>query len=296
MTAAIGHHGAIKCAIDIALHDLAGKRLGLPVRELIGLPGDSRRPTSRSGSTTRRWSPSGAARAAAFPALKIKVGGPVGPRDARGGPGGLRRADPGRRQHGLDARGRRSRSCRSSSAWASSSSSSRSRPVAWTSCAGSRSAPQLPIVADESAVTIEDLDALVGVVGRRQREAGEVRRHRPGPADARACPRARVPDVPRLHGGDADRDRGLRGRLAAGGVGRPRRLPAPRGRPLHGLELGAGPSLDPGRPARSRALAAGRLADEAPLAARGSVKRPSAVRVHRFGRSANLSTMVAGCG
>ena len=28
MTAAIGHHGAIKCAIDVALHDLAGKRLG----------------------------------------------------------------------------------------------------------------------------------------------------------------------------------------------------------------------------------------------------------------------------
>ena len=33
-----------------------------------------------------------------------------------------------------------------------------------TSCAGSRSGQPLPIVADESAVTIEDLDALVGVV------------------------------------------------------------------------------------------------------------------------------------
>ena len=65
----------------------------------------SRQPTSRWASTSRRWSPSVRRRSARFPALKIKVGGAARPRHARGGAGGLRRSDPGRRQHRLDARG-----------------------------------------------------------------------------------------------------------------------------------------------------------------------------------------------
>ena len=40
MAATVAHHGALKCAIDIALHDLAGKRLRLPVRELLGIEGE----------------------------------------------------------------------------------------------------------------------------------------------------------------------------------------------------------------------------------------------------------------
>ena len=39
MAAAIAHHGAAKCAIDIALHDLVGKRLGLSIRDLLGIDG-----------------------------------------------------------------------------------------------------------------------------------------------------------------------------------------------------------------------------------------------------------------
>jgi len=42
----------------------------------------------------------------------------------------------------------------------------------------------LPIVADESAVTVDDLDALVGVCQGVQCQAREVRRDRAGPADA----------------------------------------------------------------------------------------------------------------
>ena len=76
MTAAIGHHGAIKCAIDIALHDLAGKRLGLPVRELIGLPGELPPTDFTLGIDAPAVVAERAARAADFPALKIKVGGP----------------------------------------------------------------------------------------------------------------------------------------------------------------------------------------------------------------------------
>ena len=163
MSAAIGHHGAIKCAIDIALHDLAGKRLGLPVRELIALPGTIPPTDFTLGIDTPVVVAERARRAAGFPALKIKVGGPsdIETLEAvRGVFAGPIRVDantgwtpevalallpdlerlgvelieqpfPARRLDQLRALQERS---------------------------------PLPIVADESAVTIEDLDALVGVV------------------------------------------------------------------------------------------------------------------------------------
>ena len=37
---AIAHNGAAKCALDIALHDLLGKRLGIAVHRLLGLSAD----------------------------------------------------------------------------------------------------------------------------------------------------------------------------------------------------------------------------------------------------------------
>ena len=77
MDDAIRHHGAAKCAVDIALHDLAARRLGIPVHELLGLspeipPTDFTIGIDDPGVVGRR-----AARAARFPALKIKVGGPA---------------------------------------------------------------------------------------------------------------------------------------------------------------------------------------------------------------------------
>ena len=76
MDAAIRHHGAAKCGVDIALHDLAARRLGMPVHELLGLspaipPTDFTIGIDTPDVVGRR-----AARAADFPALKIKVGGP----------------------------------------------------------------------------------------------------------------------------------------------------------------------------------------------------------------------------
>ena len=38
MDEALSHNGAAKCLVDIALHDLAGKRLGLALPELLGTP------------------------------------------------------------------------------------------------------------------------------------------------------------------------------------------------------------------------------------------------------------------
>jgi len=72
----IAHHGAAKCALDIALHDLAGKRLGLPVHRLLGLSADIPPTDFTLGLDEPAVVAARAERAAGFPALKIKVGGP----------------------------------------------------------------------------------------------------------------------------------------------------------------------------------------------------------------------------
>jgi L-alanine-DL-glutamate epimerase-like enolase superfamily enzyme len=161
--AAIAHHGGAKCAIDIALHDLVGKMLDRSVVDLLGLhepipPTDFTLGLDEPAVVAER-----ARRASRFPALKIKCGGPADlatleavravydgpirvdantgwqPDDAiallpeleRLGVELIEQPFPARR---LDQLG-----------WLQQRSS-------------------LPIVADESAVTIDDLDGLVGVV------------------------------------------------------------------------------------------------------------------------------------
>jgi len=163
MADAIGHHGAIKCAIDIALHDLVGKRLGLPIRELLGVPGELPPTDFTLGIDVPAVVAERARRAADFPALKIKVGGPSdmetleavravygGPIrvDANTGwtPEGAVALLPQLERLGVElieqpfpAR--------------------RLDQLRWL-----QERSPLPIVADESAVTIEDLEGLVGVV------------------------------------------------------------------------------------------------------------------------------------
>jgi L-alanine-DL-glutamate epimerase-like enolase superfamily enzyme len=159
----IGRNGAAKCGLDIALHDWVAQRLGVAVWELLGtspvIP-----PTDFSiGIDTPEAVAERASRAAHFPALKIKVGGPSdlatleGVREVYTGP--IR----------VDAN------------------------TGWELEEGARLVPELvrlgvelieqpfpahqhaqlrwlqehseiPIVVDESAVTIADLDNLVGVV------------------------------------------------------------------------------------------------------------------------------------
>jgi L-Ala-D/L-Glu epimerase / N-acetyl-D-glutamate racemase len=77
MDAAIRHHGAAKCAVDIALHDLAARRLGLALHELLGLSPEIPPTDFTLGIDTPDMVGWRASRASRFPALKIKVGGPA---------------------------------------------------------------------------------------------------------------------------------------------------------------------------------------------------------------------------
>jgi L-alanine-DL-glutamate epimerase-like enolase superfamily enzyme len=161
--AALPANGAAKCAIDIALHDLAAKVAGVPVYRLLGLSAEIPPTDFTIGLDEPAIVAERARRASAFPALKIKVGGPAdlttlrAVREVYAGP--LR----------VDA----------NTGWAPDVATSLLAPLAdlgvelieqpfpaerldWLADLQARSS--LPIVADESCVTIEDLDALVGVV------------------------------------------------------------------------------------------------------------------------------------
>jgi L-Ala-D/L-Glu epimerase len=163
MEAAIAHNGAAKCALDIALHDLAGKVIGQPVHRLLGLSEDIPPTDFTIGIDEPAVVAERAARAARFPALKIKVGGEAdletlrAVRDVYDGP---IRAD-------------------ANTGWSLDGAIALlpelvdlgveliEQPFPARCLDDLRrlqDVSSLPIVADESAVTIDDLDGLVGVV------------------------------------------------------------------------------------------------------------------------------------
>ena len=163
IASAIRWNGAAKCAIDIALHDLAGKVVGVPVHELIELPAAIPPTDFTIGIDEPAVVAERARRAADFPALKIKCGGPDdlavlrAVREVFRGPirvdanTGWTREDAERLLPELIALGveliEQPFPARAY------------RDLGWL-----QERSTLPIVADESAVIIEDLDALVGVV------------------------------------------------------------------------------------------------------------------------------------
>jgi L-alanine-DL-glutamate epimerase-like enolase superfamily enzyme len=163
MADSIEHHGAAKCAIDIALHDLVGKRLGLPIRDLLGIVGAIPPTDFTLGIDEPAVVAERARRAGDFPALKLKVGGPSdletvravravfdGPLrvDANTGwtPYGAVDLLPELERLGVELI---------------------EQPFPARNHADLRELQArcaLPLVADESAVTIDDLDPLVGIV------------------------------------------------------------------------------------------------------------------------------------
>lgn len=156
-------NGAAKCALDIALHDFAGKVLGVPVHTLVGLTAEIPPTDFTIGIDEPAVVAERAKRAAEFPALKIKCGGPAdletlrAVREVYAGPIRVD-ANTGWTREDADAllpalvelrvelieQPFRARSL---------------RDLAWL-----QERSPLPIVADESAVESDDLDALVGVV------------------------------------------------------------------------------------------------------------------------------------
>ena len=161
--AEIRWNGAAKCAVDIALHDMAGKVLGIPVHELIGLssvipPTDFTIGIDEPAVVAER-----AARAAAFPALKIKLGGEQDLATLRA----VREVFSGPIRVDANTGWSRDDAERLLPEIADLGVELVEQPFparAYRDLAWLQERTAIPIVADESAVTIEDLDALVGVV------------------------------------------------------------------------------------------------------------------------------------
>ena len=164
MDASIRWNGAAKCALDIALHDLAGKVLDLPVHRLLELPVDALPPTDFTiGIDEPAIVAERASRAGDFPALKIKCGGPsdlatlqavravyAGPIRVDANTGWTRDIASTLLPELVDLGVELIEQPFRARAY---------RDLGWL-----QERSDLPIVADESAVTEEDLEALDGVV------------------------------------------------------------------------------------------------------------------------------------
>jgi L-Ala-D/L-Glu epimerase / N-acetyl-D-glutamate racemase len=159
--AAVRWHGAAKCALDAALHDLVGKVTGEPVWRLLGLTAEGP-PTDFSLGLDEPAIVAGRAlRVAGFPAIKIKVGGSADLATleaVRGVYGGALRVDANTGWTPSVARGLLPRLVELGVELIE-----QPFPVArldWL--AELQEASPLPLVADESCVEPADLDRLVG--------------------------------------------------------------------------------------------------------------------------------------
>jgi L-Ala-D/L-Glu epimerase len=163
MAAAIAHHGGAKCALDIALHDLVGKVTGQGIADLLDLhepipPTDFTLGLDEPAVVAER-----AVRASRFPALKVKCGGPsdLATLEAvRAVYSGPLRVDANTGWRPEDALALLPELERLGVELVEQPFPARRLDqLRWLQDRSS-----LPIVADESAVTIADLDGLVGVV------------------------------------------------------------------------------------------------------------------------------------
>jgi L-alanine-DL-glutamate epimerase-like enolase superfamily enzyme len=92
--AAVPGQSAAEAAVDMALHDLAGKRLGVPLRDLLGIGRGPQPETSFTiGMDTPEVMAAKAREASAYAVLKVKLGSP----DDHAGLLAVREAAPGKR-------------------------------------------------------------------------------------------------------------------------------------------------------------------------------------------------------
>jgi L-alanine-DL-glutamate epimerase-like enolase superfamily enzyme len=163
MADTLGNHGGAKGGLDMALHDLAGKALGLPVWQLIGTS-DQLPPTDYSlGIDEPAVVAERARRVAHFPALKIKVGGPADIETleaVRGVFSGALRVDANTGWQPEQAAALIPELARLGVELIEQPFPARQLPqLRWL-----RERSSLPILADESAVFEADLEMLTGVV------------------------------------------------------------------------------------------------------------------------------------
>ena len=163
MSDVLGNHGGAKGGLDMALHDLAGKAMGVPVWQLIGTS-DRLPPTDYSlGIDEPTVVAERARRVAHFPALKIKVGGPADIETleaVRGVYGGPLRVDANTGWQPEQAAALIPELARLGVELVEQPFPARALPqLRWL-----RERSSLPILADESAVFEADLEMLQGIV------------------------------------------------------------------------------------------------------------------------------------
>jgi L-alanine-DL-glutamate epimerase-like enolase superfamily enzyme len=163
MAEALGNHGAAKSGVDIALHDLAGRVLGVPIWELLGTS-DQLPPTDYSLGIDEPEVVAERARGVAhFPALKVKVGGPADIETleaVRGVYGGALRVDANTGWQPEQAARLIPEMARLGVELVEQPFPARALPeLRWL-----RERSSLPIMVDESAVFVDDLPMLEGAV------------------------------------------------------------------------------------------------------------------------------------
>lgn len=162
MAADLRWNGAARCAIESALLDLVGKVSGRPAHELLGLEATIPPTDFTLGLDEPEIVAERAERASAFPALKIKCGGPADVATlaaVRAVYGGPLRVDANTGWTPDTARALLPRLLELGVELIEQPFPA--RRLDWL--AALQAATDLPIVADESCVLDEDLDALVGV-------------------------------------------------------------------------------------------------------------------------------------
>jgi L-alanine-DL-glutamate epimerase-like enolase superfamily enzyme len=163
LDAAIRGHGAAKCALDIALYDFAGKVLNQPVHELLGLSSKLPPTDFTIGIDEPAVVADRARRAADFPALKIKCGGPADLATLRA----VREVFLGPIRVDANTGWTRADAEALLPALVDLDVELIEQPFAaraYSDLAWLQELSPMPIVADESCVFPEDLDALIGVV------------------------------------------------------------------------------------------------------------------------------------
>jgi L-alanine-DL-glutamate epimerase-like enolase superfamily enzyme len=163
MAATIGHNGGAKAGLDIALHDLVARGIGIPLYALLGTSAEIPPTDFSIGIDAPAAVAERAARASGFPALKIKVGGPADLETleaVRGVFAGPLRVDANTGWSPEEGERLIPELMRLGVELIEQPFPARQLPrLRWL-----QERSPIPVVVDESAVTIDDLDALVGVV------------------------------------------------------------------------------------------------------------------------------------